>query len=338
MNFNPKNILVTGGCGFLGSNFVKHVSEVSPATHITILDKLTYAGDLRNIENLTSTGCVDFFQGDVCDSALVNELTEKSDSVIHFAAETHVDNSISDASPFVQSNIVGTFTVLEACRKHAVRLHHVSTDEVYGDSCDVAVQKDAFASKTIGDWGARRFSENSQMKPSSPYSATKASSDLLVKAWVRTYGLPATISHASNCFGPRQHIEKFIPKCITSILKGEKPVLYGDGECYRDWLHADDHSLAIWEILTEGELGESYCVSANCLKSNIEVLQAILRLMDKPSDFFEFVDDRPGLDRAYMMDSSKIKRQLGWEPHHSNFEDSLKDIIAWYSDSRNWWE
>ncbi|MDO4842666.1 MAG: dTDP-glucose 4,6-dehydratase [Phoenicibacter congonensis] len=337
MNFNPKNILVTGGCGFLGSNFVNYVCEASPETQITVIDKLTYAGDLRNIEPLTKVAHVEFVEGDVCDSTLINELTKKSDAVVHFAAETHVDNSIADPVPFVHSNIIGTFTVLEACRAHNVRLHHVSTDEVFGDSCDFPVQIDAFTPKVFVDMGVGRFNENSSMKPSSPYSATKASSDLLVQAWMRTYGVPATISHASNCFGTRQHVEKFIPKCITNILKGEKPVLYGDGECYRDWLHADDHSSAVWKILTEGELGESYCVSAICLKSNIEVLQAILQLMDKPSDFFEFTEDRPGHDRAYMMDASKIKQDLGWVPEHCDFEDSLKNIINWYSDNRDWW-
>lgn len=320
--FAPKNIIVTGGAGFIGSNFVHWVIENQPGVHVTVLDALTYAGNPDNIAGLPQDRMT-FVHGDICDAELVDKLAADADAIVHFAAESHNDNSILDPTPFLRTNVEGTFTLLQAARKHDLRFHHISTDEVYGD---LALDDPA------------RFTEETPYHPSSPYSSTKASSDMLVRAWVRTYGVRATISNCSNNYGPRQHIEKFIPRQITNILCGIRPKLYGDGLNVRDWIHTEDHSSAVWDILTKGEIGETYLIGADGEKNNIEVLRAILAEMGKDADDFDWVKDRPGHDRRYAIDSTKLRRELGWQPKHTNFDEGLRDTIAWYEDNRDWWE
>ena len=320
--FDPKHILVTGGCGFIGANFVRYVARNHPDTHITVLDKLTYAGNPENIAGLPQSQ-VELVVGDICDAALLGRLVPKCDAIVHFAAESHNDNSIADPEPFIRTNVEGTMRLLEAARRHDVRFHHISTDEVYGD---LALDDPA------------RFTEHSPYRPSSPYSASKAASDHLARAWVRTYGLRATISNCSNNYGPYQHVEKFIPRQITSILEGMRPKLYGTGANVRDWIHVDDHSSAVWEILTRGSIGETYLIGADGEKSNIDVLRMILRLMGQPEDAFDWVRDRPGHDRRYAIDPTKLRIELGWRPAHTDFERGLQGVIDWYTDHRDWWE
>lgn len=315
------HIMVTGGCGFIGSNFVHFVAQHHPQVHITVLDKLTYAGNPQNIAGLPADR-VELVVGDICDAELLDKLGSKLDAVVHFAAESHNDNSIANPEPFLQTNVVGTERLLEMCRKYDLRFHHVSTDEVYGD---LALDE------------PRRFKPNDPYKPSSPYSSTKAASDLLVRAWTRTYGLKTTISNCSNNYGPYQHIEKFIPRQITNILCGIKPKLYGDGKNVRDWIHTEDHSRAVWEILTHGRQGETYLIGANGEKNNLEVLQAILKRMGKPADDFDWVRDRPGHDRRYAIDPTKLEEELGWKPIHTSFEEGLDQTIAWYTQHEDWW-
>lgn len=320
--FAPKNVIVTGGAGFIGSNFVHWVIDNQPGVNVTVLDALTYAGNPDNIAGLPQDRMT-FVHGDICDAELVDKLAADADAIVHFAAESHNDNSILDPTPFLRTNVEGTFTLLQAARKHDLRFHHISTDEVYGD---LALDDPA------------RFTEETPYHPSSPYSSTKASSDMLVRAWVRTYGVRATISNCSNNYGPRQHIEKFIPRQITNILCGIRPKLYGDGLNVRDWIHTEDHSSAVWDILTKGEIGETYLIGADGEKNNIDVLRAILAEMGKDADDFDWVKDRPGHDRRYAIDSTKLRRELGWQPKHTNFDEGLRDTIAWYEDNRDWWE
>ena len=319
--FEPKNIIVTGGCGFIGSNFVRWVAREHPEVHITVLDKLTYAGNPDNIAGLDPAR-VELVVGDICDAGLLDRLIPGHDAVVHYAAESHNDNSIADPAPFLRTNVEGTFALIEACRRHGVRYHHVSTDEVYGD---LAIDDPA------------RFTEETPYRPSSPYSSTKAASDMLVRAWVRTYGLRATISNCSNNYGPYQHPEKFIPRQITNILDGVRPRLYGDGRNVRDWIHTEDHSSAVWTILTRGRIGETYLIGADGERSNIDVLRAILRAMGRPEDDFDWVRDRPGHDRRYAIDPTKLRRELGWEPAHTDFAAGLEQTIAWYRDHESWW-
>ena len=320
--FQPERIVVTGGAGFIGSNFVHWVVQNQPGVHVTVLDKLTYAGNLDNLEGIPEDR-MEFVRGDICDAGLVDALLSGADAVVHFAAESHNDNSIADPEPFVRTNVEGTYTLLEAARKHGVRFHHISTDEVYGD---LALDDPA------------RFTEDSPYRPSSPYSSTKAASDMLVRAWHRTYGVPATISNCSNNYGPRQHIEKFIPRQVTNILSGARPKLYGDGLNVRDWIHTEDHSSAVWAILTRGRAGETYLIGADGERSNREVLAAILDAMGCPADGFDWVRDRPGHDRRYAIDSAKLRRELGWRPRHTDFAEGLADTIAWYRDNPQWWQ
>ena len=319
--FEPTNIIVTGGCGFIGSNFVHYVVNNHPGTHVTVLDKLTYAGNPENIAGLPADR-VELVVGDICDAELLDRIVPGHDAIVHYAAESHNDNSIADPGPFVQTNVVGTYRLLEACRKYDVRYHHVSTDEVYGD---LALDDPA------------RFTEDTPYHPSSPYSSTKASSDMLVRAWTRTYGLRTTISNCSNNYGPYQHVEKFIPRQITNILCGIRPKLYGDGKNVRDWIHTEDHSSAVWEILTKGRYGETYLIGADGEKDNITVLREILRAMGQPEDAFDWVRDRPGHDRRYAIDSTKLRRELGWRPRHTDFASGLEATIAWYRDNEAWW-
>lgn len=318
---HPRNIIVTGGAGFIGSNFVYWVVDNQPDVHVTVLDALTYAGNLDNLAGIPAER-MEFVHGDICDAQLVDRLFSDADACVHFAAESHNDNSISNPEPFIRTNVEGTYTLLEAARKYGVRFHHISTDEVYGD---LALDDPA------------RFTEDSPYKPSSPYSSSKASSDMLVRAWHRTYGVPITISNCSNNYGPRQHIEKFIPRQVTNIICGIKPKLYGDGLNVRDWIHTEDHSSAVWKILTEGELGETYLIGADGEKNNIDVLRAILAAMGKDVDDFDWVRDRPGHDRRYAIDSSRLRRELGWQPKHTDFAEGLQNTIQWYEDNENWW-
>ena len=319
--FEPRNIIVTGGCGFIGSNFVHHVVREHPGVHVTVLDKLTYAGNPENIAGLPADR-VELVVGDICDRALLDEIVPGHDAIVHYAAESHNDNSIADPEPFLRTNVEGTYALLEACRKYDVRYHHVSTDEVYGD---LALDDPA------------RFTEETPYRPSSPYSSTKASSDLLVRAWARTFGVRATISNCSNNYGPYQHVEKFIPRQITNLIDGARPRLYGDGLNVRDWIHTEDHSSAVWTILTKGRIGETYLIGADGERDNITVLRAILRAMGKPEDDFDWVHDRPGHDRRYAIDASKLRRELGWEPKHADFAKGLAATIEWYRRNEAWW-
>lgn len=319
--FQPKNMIVTGGAGFIGSNFCHYVAEHHPEVHITVLDKLTYAGNPANLDGIDADRC-ELVVGDICDAELVDRLFAQNDCCVHFAAESHNDNSIADPSPFLKTNVEGTYTLLQAARKHDVRLHHISTDEVYGD---LALDDPAC------------FTEETPYRPSSPYSSTKAGSDLLVRAWVRTFGVRATISNCSNNYGPRQHVEKFIPRQITNIIDGIRPKLYGDGLNVRDWIHTEDHSSAVWEILTRGRIGETYLIGADGEKNNIDVLHAILEGMGKDPDDFDWVKDRPGHDRRYAIDSTKLRRELGWRPQHTDFASGLAQTIKWYEDNEDWW-
>ena len=320
-DFEPKNIIVTGGCGFIGSNFVHHVVREHPGVHVTVLDKLTYAGDPENIAGLPEDR-VELVVGDICDAELLERIVPGHDAIVHYAAESHNDNSIANPEPFLRTNVEGTYQLLEACRKFDVRYHHVSTDEVYGD---LALDDPA------------RFTEETPYRPSSPYSSTKASSDLLVRAWHRTFGVRATISNCSNNYGPYQHVEKFIPRQITNILDGQRPKLYGDGKNVRDWIHTEDHSSAVWTILTKGVLGETYLIGADGERDNLTVLRDILTVMGKDPDDFDWVRDRPGHDRRYAIDSSKLRRELGWKPVHTDFQKGLEQTIAWYTEHEDWW-
>ncbi|MGI6229695.1 MAG: dTDP-glucose 4,6-dehydratase [Tractidigestivibacter sp.] len=319
--FEPTNILVTGGCGFVGSNFVRWVAKNHPETHLTVIDKLTYAGDPKNIGDLPKSQ-VELVVGDICEADLLDRVVAGHDAIVHFAAESHNGNSILDPDPFVRTNVIGTYRLLQAARKYDVRYHHVSTDEVYGD---------------LDFDEPRRFEPDDPYRPSSPYSSTKASSDLLVRAWARTYGVRATISNCSNNYGPYQHVEKFIPRQITNILCGLRPKLYGTGENVRDWIHVEDHSRAVWDILVRGRIGQTYLVGANGERANIDVMRAILRLMGQPEDGFDWVEDRPGHDRRYAIDPSKLESELGWKPDHTNFIEGLRQTIAWYEKNESWW-
>ncbi|PLW03468.1 dTDP-glucose 4,6-dehydratase [Corynebacterium ulcerans] len=316
-----KNLLVTGGAGFIGSNFVRGTLETRDDYRVRVLDKLTYAGNSANLD-----GCdAELVEGDICDAVLVDKLVRDADVVVHFAAESHNDNSLDDPSPFIQTNVVGTFTLLEAVRRHHVHFHHVSTDEVFGDL-------------ELDD--PHRFTERTPYNPSSPYSATKAGSDHLVRAWVRSFNISATLSHCSNNYGPYQHIEKFIPRQITNILSGIPPKLYGTGEQVRDWIHVDDHNDAIHAILDRGRIGETYIIGAdNDHVNNKHVIELICELMG--ADSYEHVADRPGHDMRYAMDSTKLRTELGWQPRFTDtatgMREGLAHTIQWYRDNEHWW-
>ncbi len=315
-----RSVLVTGGAGFIGSNFVRHVVAHTDLT-VTVLDKMTYAASRESIADLPDDRCR-LVVGDIVDAALVDELVSSHDAVVHFAAESHNDNSLDDPSPFVQTNLVGTFTLLEAVRKHDVRFHHISTDEVYGDL-------------ELDD--PTRFTEATAYEPSSPYSSTKAGSDLLVRAWVRSFGVRATISNCSNNYGPYQHVEKFIPRQITQLIDRLRPRLYGDGLNVRDWIHVEDHSSAVLAILNTGEIGQTYLIGADGEKNNRDVVAALLEIFGRDADDFDHVNDRPGHDRRYAIDSSKLRTDLGWLPQFGDFESGLADTVQWYRDHESWW-
>lgn len=325
-----KNILVTGGCGFIGSNFVHYVYNNHPEINIIVLDKLTYAGNRSNIESILGER-VELVVGDITDKKLVDKLASKVDTIVHYAAESHNDNSLDDPEPFIQTNFIGTYTLLEASRKYDLRFHHVSTDEVYGD---LPLREDL---PFNGEGSGEKFTTETNYNPSSPYSSTKAASDLIVKAWVRYFGVKATISNCSNNYGPYQHIEKFISRQITNIIYGIKPKLYGKGKNVRDWIHTEDHSSAVWAILEKGLIGETYLIGADGEKDNKEVLELILATMGSDKDFYDKVTDRPGHDLRYAIDYSKLKNELGWEPKYTNFTKGLEDTINWYIDNTDWW-
>lgn len=319
-------ILITGGAGFIGGNFVYYTLNHRPEYEITVIDKLTYAGNATTLQPVLDK--INFVTGDICDGELMDKLVSETDIVVHFAAESHNDNSLRDPWPFVQTNIVGTYTILEAVRKHNKRLHHISTDEVFGDL-------------ELDD--PNRFTEETPYNPSSPYSSTKAGSDHLVRAWIRSFGIQATISNCSNNYGPYQHIEKFIPRQITNILSDIKPKLYGTGEQVRDWIHVDDHNSAVHLIIDKGVIGETYIIGAdNDHISNKAVIEMICELMGKPHDWYEHVNDRPGHDMRYAMDSSKLRRELGWQPQYTDnqtgMRSGLQATIDWYRDNEDWWK
>jgi len=314
------HLLVTGGAGFIGSNFVHHV--LGHTDHrVTVLDALTYAGNRSSLDGLPDDRFT-FVHGDITDAALVDRLTGEADAVVHYAAESHNDNSLDNPRPFLDTNIIGTYTLLEAARKHGTRFHHISTDEVYGDL-------------ELDD--PERFSEATPYNPSSPYSSTKAGSDLLVRAWVRSFGVQATISNCSNNYGPFQHVEKFIPRQITNVIRGIRPKLYGKGENVRDWIHADDHSSAVLTILDRGQIGETYLIGADGEKNNKDVVELILQTMGQPADAYDHVTDRAGHDLRYAIDSTRLRTELGWQPQFQDFEAGLAATIDWYREHEAWW-
>ncbi len=313
-------LLVTGGAGFIGANFVHATVREHPDDDVTVLDAVTYAGSRESLQPVENA--IRVVEGDIADTDLVDRLVAETDAVVHFAAETHVDNALADPKPFLHSNVIGTFSILEAVRRHGVRLHHVSTDEVYGDlDFDESV----------------RFTESTPYNPSSPYSSTKAASDLLVRAWVRSYGVHATISNCSNNFGPYQHVEKFIPRQITNILTGRRPKLYGAGANIRDWIHVEDHNTAVRRILDRGEPGRTYLIGAENERTNLEVLQSILSIMGREPDDFDHVTDRAGHDLRYAIDPSVLRSELDWKPGRTDFGQALSDTVDWYRANIDWW-
>jgi dTDP-glucose 4,6-dehydratase len=314
-------VLVTGGAGFIGANFVQHTLAHRPDADVTVVDALTYAASEANLAPVRER--IRFVHGDIADAALMDSLVGATDLVVHFAAESHNDNSLRDPSPFVHTNVVGTFTILEAVRKHGVRLHHISTDEVYGD-----LELDDPA----------KFTPDTPYNPSSPYSSTKAASDLLVRAWVRSFGIVATLSNCSNNYGPYQHVEKFIPRQITNVLSGIRPKLYGAGQNVRDWIHVDDHNAAVWLIIDRGRSGQTYLIGADGERSNRDVLETILDLMGKPADWYDHVTDRAGHDLRYAIDAGKLRTELGWSPRFTDMRAGLAQTIGWYTENQDWWE
>ena len=313
-------VLVTGGAGFIGANFVLRARQTRPDWTLTVIDALTYAGNLASLAPVADE--VAFVHGSIADAELVDRLVAAHDLVVHFAAESHNDNSLSDPWPFMESNIIGTYRLLEAVRTHGKRIHHISTDEVYGD-----LELDDPA----------RFTETTPVNPSSPYSASKGSADLLVRAWIRSFGIAATVSNCSNNYGPRQHVEKFIPRQITGILDGVRPKLYGAGANVRDWIHVDDHNDAVIAIIERGRLGETYLIGADGERNNREIIALLLELMGKPADWFEHVNDRPGHDLRYALDSSKLRAETGWAPRYQDIRAGLRQTIDWYAANEAWW-
>ncbi|NTW27524.1 MAG: dTDP-glucose 4,6-dehydratase [Candidatus Moranbacteria bacterium] len=315
-------LLVTGGAGFIGSNFVHHILKTYPDYEVINLDALTYAGNLENLKDLEGNSRHKFVKGDICDRQLVDELAKDVDIVVHFAAESHVDRSILDSAAFVRTNVIGTHTLLEAARKAGnLRFHHVSTDEVFG---------------SLGAADAP-FSETTPYDPRSPYSASKAGSDHLVRAYFHTHGLPVTISNCSNNYGPYHFPEKLIPLVITNLMEGKKIPVYGDGLNVRDWLHVQDHCSAIDTIIHKGKIGETYCVGGDSEKTNMEIVKTILKLLCRDDSWIEYVQDRKGHDKRYAIDFSKIKNELGWEPQIS-FEEGIAKTLQWFMENESWWK
>jgi dTDP-glucose 4,6-dehydratase len=308
-----KKVLVTGGAGFIGSNFVVKSLRDKPELEITVLDSLTYAGNRGNLTEVKDS--ITFIQGDIRVAAAVDQAVQGQDLIVHFAAESHNDNSLKNPGLFVETNVVGTANLISAAVKYDVRFHHISTDEVYGD-----LPLDSH----------EKFTEETPYNPSSPYSASKAASDILVRAWVRSFGLRATITNCSNNYGPNQHAEKLIPNTIRHILAGKKPPVYGNGKNVRDWIHVDDHTDGVWAAIDKGEIGETYLLGATNERSNVEVVRQILVELDKDVNWFEFVEDRPGHDLRYAIDPTKARTQLGWLPGATDFEKNIREVAGLY--------
>jgi dTDP-glucose 4,6-dehydratase len=306
--------LVTGAAGFIGSNFVRRSLSLKPELQITVLDCLSYAGRLSNLDGLHDK--ITFVEGNILDKPLVDKLISETDLVVHFAAESHNDNSLSDPEPFIQTNVNGTFVLIQAAAKYGKRLHQVSTDEVFGD---------------LPLEGSERFTPDTPYNPSSPYSASKAASDHLVRAWVRSFGLKATISNCSNNYGPYQHEEKLIPRTILLVAAGIKPKVYGSGANVRDWIFVDDHTDGVWAVIEKGQIGETYLLGSDNQRNNLQVVRAILAAMGKDENFIDFVEDRPGHDLRYAIDASKTISELGWKPKENSFEEKLPEVIDFYS-------
>ncbi len=317
-------LLVTGGAGFIGTNFILYWLNKYPHDYIVNFDKLTYAGNLENLKSLEENSHYAFIKGNICNSETVAKALIGVDIIVHFAAESHVDRSIMDPSIFVKTTVLGTQVLLEqALRNKITRFHHISTDEVFG-----ALELDS----------KEKFDENSNYNPRSPYAASKAGSDHLVRAYHTTYGLPITITNCSNNFGPYQYPEKLIPLAITNLLKGKKAPVYGDGKYVRDWLYVTDHCFAIDLVLKKGKIGSTYCIGGSFGDiSNLDIVKKILKMMGKDESFIEFVKDRPGHDRRYAVNWNKINNELGWKPAH-NIDFYLKQTVKWYQDNRQWWE
>jgi dTDP-glucose 4,6-dehydratase len=321
-HFNPSSILITGGAGFIGSNFVRYLAKQEAAdTRVTVLDKLTYAGNLENLSD-----CEDYYSfvhGDICDSKLVEQTLKKFavDTVLHFAAESHVDRSILGPRIFTETNVMGTHSVLEASRQHGIkRFVHVSTDEVYG---------------SLGPEGL--FTEQSPIDPTSPYASSKAASDLIVMAYAKTYGFPAMITRCSNNYGPYQFPEKLVPLMIINAMNDKPLPIYGDGKNVRDWIHTDDHASAIWTVIQKGLAGEVYNIGGNSERFNIDIVKLILNALGKPESLITYVKDRLAHDKRYAIDSSKIQNELGWEPS-VGFDEGIQSTIDWYRSNENWWQ
>ena len=317
-------ILVTGGAGFIGSNFIIYIMEKYPNYEIVNLDKLTYAGNLDNLKSIENNPKYKFIKGDICDKNIVQKAMSGCDMVVHFAAESHVDRSISGPAIFIQTNIIGTEILLETALELEIkRFHHVSTDEVFGTlSLDNLEEK---------------FNENTPYSPRSPYAASKASSDHLVRAFIETYNFPATISNCTNNYGPFQFPEKIIPLFITNALKNKPLPVYGEGKAVRDYLFVSDHCVAIDLIIHKGKIGETYCVGGDSEKNGVEIAETILTLLEKPKNLITFVEDRKGHDMRYAMDHSKITNELGWKPSVS-FKEGIQKTIEWYKTNKPWWQ
>ena len=317
-------VLVTGGAGFIGSNFLHYMVNKYPEYEFVCLDALTYAGNYNNLKPIEDKKNFKFVKGNICDKELVDKLfeDEKFDWVINFAAESHVDNSIKNPGVFVDTNVTGTFNLLDASRRHNVkRYHQVSTDEVYGD---LPLDRQDLL-----------FTEDTPIKPSSPYSASKASADHLVRAYYRTFGLPITISNCSNNYGPYQFPEKLIPLMVSKAVNDEKLPVYGKGENVRDWIHVHDHNVGVDMIMHHGRIGETYNLGGRSERTNLEVVKTILKQLGKSEDLITYVTDRPGHDLRYAIDSTKAETELGWERTY-NFEDGIKETIDWYVNNQDW--
>ncbi|MGE3278685.1 MAG: dTDP-glucose 4,6-dehydratase [Candidatus Altimarinota bacterium] len=323
-----RKLFVTGGAGFIGVNFVKYWRKHHPEDFIVNFDALTYAGCRESQQELEGQDFYYFVHGNICDEALLHEIftgvyecLPKPDIIVHFAAESHVDRSINDPHSFVKTNVLGTQTLLDMALKYGkIRFHHVSTDEVFG---------------SLGPDDAP-FTEKTPYDPRSPYSASKAASDHMVRAYHETYGLPVTISNCSNNYGPYQFPEKLIALAITNLIQGKKIPVYGKGENIRDWLHVEDHCRALEKVILEGKIGETYCIGGEAERTNMQVVQAILKEFGKGEEMLEFVQDRAGHDFRYAMDISKIRNELGWEPRVS-FEEGLRETVEWYRGNEEWW-
>ncbi len=316
-------LLVTGGAGFIGSNFIHYWLKNYPDDFIVNLDKLTYAGNLENLKDIENKNNYKFIKGDICDFDLVNDLVSQDiDLIVHFAAETHVDRSVMGSSDFIRTNVEGTRVLLDSAKNNGhKRFHHISTDEVFGE---LTIDQPAFTEKTPYD-------------PRSPYSASKAAADHLVRAYYHTHGLPITISNCSNNYGPYQFPEKLIPLFVTNLIEDKKIPIYGEGENIRDWIHVDDHNKGVDLIIKNGKIGETYCLGGNRQMTNIELTKKILKLMDKGEEMIEYVKDRPGHDLRYSIDFTKAKNELGWQPK-IDFQTGLKETIDWYKNNQDWWQ